>query len=345
MCKLGFGEQVPKPKTCKYQVSGDKKTDIGLVWLWTGCMTRCPYKGQLKFNSPDERSSRRIKNRRNRGRQKEQQEDQKREKQIETKAAAGSTGETGRTGEKQSRMDSAGAWWQIVCWWGLHRERIWEIRFEEFEKYTFKNLRNTPAEGNIWEIQFWGSRRGLPCRGSSKPSWMASREHLINTLEKCTLRMRETQHRGRGRNCGELERGLAGSAGWEPVLDGIDRRCRRCFASNGRRQWEPPVEEPSTRDPPQYPQLSLSDNIPRNPLKTCRVLWGGVCMQWSDILWGGIWGAEHDEVFGEGVRGLSWEEDGGFGFFSAGNWDSADGSDALAGKPLSLMEGRIGQIR
>ena len=102
MCKLGFGEQVPKPKTCKYQVSGDKKTDIGLVWLWTGCMTRCPYKGQLKFNSPDERSSRRIKNRRNRGRQKEQQEDQKREKQIETKAAAGSTGETGRIGEKQS---------------------------------------------------------------------------------------------------------------------------------------------------------------------------------------------------------------------------------------------------
>ena len=50
-------------------------------------------------------------------------------------------------------------------------------------------------------------------------------------------------------------------------------------------------------------------------------------------------------MFGEGVRGLFWEEDGGFGFFSAGNWDSADGSDALAGKPLSLMEGRIGQIR
>ena len=36
--------------------------------------------------------------------------------------------------------------------------------------------------------------------------------------------------------------------------------------------------------------------------------------------------------------------DGGFVLFCAGKW-GGDGSDGLAGKPLSLMEGRIGQIR
>ena len=36
--------------------------------------------------------------------------------------------------------------------------------------------------------------------------------------------------------------------------------------------------------------------------------------------------------------------DGVFGVFCADKW-GGDGSDGLAGKPLSLMEGRIGQIR
>ena len=120
MCKLGFGEQVPKPKTCKYQVSGDKKTDIGLVWLWTGCMTRCPYKGQLKFNSPDERSSRRIKNRRNRGRQKEQQD--QREKQ-------------------EGPVRNRAGWILLVPGGRLFAGGGFIER--ESEKYALKNLRNT----------------------------------------------------------------------------------------------------------------------------------------------------------------------------------------------------------
>ena len=39
MCKLGFGEQVPKPKTCKYQVCLVTKKQI-LVWFGFGQVAR-----------------------------------------------------------------------------------------------------------------------------------------------------------------------------------------------------------------------------------------------------------------------------------------------------------------
>ena len=68
-------------------------------------MTRCPYKGQPVAVELATKGA----------------QDQKREKQRETNGPAGSeTGETGRTGE----MDAAGAWWQIVCRWGLQRENL-----------------------------------------------------------------------------------------------------------------------------------------------------------------------------------------------------------------------------